>query len=288
MKDTGRIIDYVNWFDKGELTLSGINIYQIAEVALVEGAEINEHDQICDEITYIVSGKGTFLSKGVETEASAGDMHIISKDEKHSILANLNSSLRFICIGYSFFEQNEDEENLRIQTPAVVRDNGNIRALLDMIINELYSDLELRNNMLDALFKTVLILIRRLYYSQDIKVFRRGSKNELAQKTLYSIIRYIDKNAAEINDLKSVAKALSYSEYYVSHLFRENVGMTLRQYLAKKKTEIAIQLLESGKISVTEISQHLKYASPQSFIKAFRKQVGISPGKYKKTATLDM
>jgi AraC-like DNA-binding protein/quercetin dioxygenase-like cupin family protein len=287
MKNFNILFDYINWFDEGELILSGINIYQIAEAALAEGAEIVSHIQFCDEITYIISGKGTVSSNGIENEVSAGDIHIISKGENHRILANLDSSLRYICVGYTFSEENADKENLIITTPAVVKDNGKIRVQLDMMINELYSDLELRNNMLDALFKSVLILIRRLYYSQDIKILRHENKNETAKTTVYNIIRYIDNNAADIINVNSIAKALSYSEYYVSRLFHEKVGMTLRQYLTFKKMQIAMQLLESGKLSVTEISQHLKYTSPQSFSRAFKKQAGISPGQYQKTANSD-
>ena len=281
------LYDYIHWFDDGELILSGINVYQIAEAALVDGGAIDEHIQFCDEITYVVSGKGTVVSNGIQNEVSTGDIHMISKGENHRILANLSSSLRFICLGYTFSEQNIDRDHLIIPTPAVVKDNGNIRILLDMMINELYSNLEMQNNMLDSLFKSVLILIRRLYFSQDIKIFRQESKNEVAIKTVYEIIRYIDNNAAEIINVSSVAKALSYSEYYISHLFREKAGTTIKQYITSKKIQIAVQLLKSEKLSVIEISRNLRYASPQSFIRAFKKQIGISPGKYQKTANFD-
>ena len=97
------LYDYIHWFDDGELILSGINVYQIAEAALVDGGAIDEHIQFCDEITYVVSGKGTVVSNGIQNEVSTGDIHMISKGENHRILANLSSSIAIHLLGIYIF-----------------------------------------------------------------------------------------------------------------------------------------------------------------------------------------
>ena len=98
--------------------------------------------------------------------------------------------------------------------------------------------------------------------------------------SLYSILLYIDNNAENIKNIGELSKTLGYSSCYLSHIFKNRMGITLQQYLCEKKIEESIKLIESKKQTITSVSQHLGFSSPQSFSKTFKRIKGICPQQY--------
>ena len=95
-------------------------------------------------------------------------------------------------------------------------------------------------------------------------------------------MKYIDGNILGLKGVGDVAKALSYSESYVSHLFKEKTGKTLGEYIREQKIAQGIHLLRNRKLTIAEISDCLNYDTPQAFNKAFKKHTGHSPGDYRR------
>lgn len=72
------------------------------------------------------------------------------------------------------------------------------------------------------------------------------------------------------------------STYYLSHLFRREMGVTFSDYLAKVRVEKAKALLMEG-VSVESTSERVGYNDSNYFIKIFKKYVGVTPAKYRKS-----
>ena len=77
-----------------------------------------------------------------------------------------------------------------------------------------------------------------------------------------------------------ISKELSYSKYYISHLFKEKLGITIYEYITERKIDLAKTMLEEGTYKMSEIAEKLNYESTQSFSKMFKRRTGISPSKY--------
>jgi AraC-like DNA-binding protein len=103
-----------------------------------------------------------------------------------------------------------------------------------------------------------------------------------AKLTPYAVIRYVDTNLFEFPEVSDIAKALGYSQSYISHMFKEAMGISLQEYICNKKIEASLDFLKDQKYTVTQIAMMLNYASVQSFCKAFRKVKGCSPTEYQK------
>jgi AraC-like DNA-binding protein len=108
----------------------------------------------------------------------------------------------------------------------------------------------------------------------------RGEKS--VGDTVYAIIRYIENNIFDIDDIRTIASSLGYSYSYISHLFKERTGVTLQRYIGLKKHEKALELLKYGNLSVTQVASQLQYKSVQSFSKAFSRTMGFPPSKHLK------
>ena len=109
----GFIFQFDNSFpDKAE-EYDFIKIWQISEYSIEPDREIVEHVQYCNEITYIISGKGTFYNGDEQVTLQQGDIHVIGKDISHRIVPEERSNLRFANIGFEFAD-NIDESLLDI------------------------------------------------------------------------------------------------------------------------------------------------------------------------------
>ena len=90
-------------------------------------------------------------------------------------------------------------------------------------------------------------------------------------------------------DIHKLAEKYGYTPYYFSKKFKQEVGMSLRDFAVEKKVERAKILLSQSKMSISDISEALGFASQSYFGSIFRKIAGMSPSEYqmKKNQTED-
>ncbi len=81
--------------------------------------------------------------------------------------------------------------------------------------------------------------------------------------------------------LKSIAKQLSVSPAYLSALFKKECGVTLTDYVNKKRIEHALYLLQNTTKLVHTISYECGIQDSNYFIKIFKKHTGLTPQKYR-------
>lgn len=81
--------------------------------------------------------------------------------------------------------------------------------------------------------------------------------------------------------LESCAAELNYHPFYLSRVFKKDVGMPFSEYLASYRMNRAKMLLENTSMLVSDIGRKLKYANTSAFIRTFRKWVGMTPGQYR-------
>lgn len=264
-----------------------VKVWQISEYTLEPTREILEHVQFCHEITYVISGKGTFLSGDATDDLQQGDIHLISKGVSHRIIPLERSNLRFANIGFEFMDEiPEDMEPIRklfeTNPHLILRDNGEVRILMTMLLNEMQNQRDLSHLRAECCIKLILSQIYRMVTAGEEKPAISPKSTTSTKLTPYAVIRYVDTNLFEFPEVSDIAKALGYSQSYISHMFKEAMGIPLQEYICNKKIEASLDFLKDQKYTVTQIAMMLNYASAQSFCKAFRKVKGCSPTEYQK------
>ncbi len=81
---------------------------------------------------------------------------------------------------------------------------------------------------------------------------------------------------------QSIADRVGLSPCHLSSVFKSTVGVGLADYLAAYRFERAKDLLLTTNKSVKEIGACVGFAVQNSFVRAFRKSVGASPGEYRR------
>lgn len=261
--------------------LDFIELVQVSEVCLEVGAEIDFHVQFAQEITIFISGTGITCCNGTPYHVKSGEINVISDKCTHYIVANGNERLRFICMNFRFTENTPEEfkdiVNFYENANCVTIDwNYEIKVLFDMLLAETFSEREHKTFVMENLVKNIIVMVKRKFEKEGISKSDSAEEDDIGS-TVYKIIKYVDSNILNIKGVGEVAEALSYSKYYVSHVFKEKIGMTLQNYIIEARLEKAMEMLKEKKFSVADIARKIGYESPQGFSKAFKKQFGMSP-----------
>jgi AraC family transcriptional regulator len=89
----------------------------------------------------------------------------------------------------------------------------------------------------------------------------------------------IEKSLDERVDIEEIAKAACTSPFHFQRMFFMLTGMTVAEYIRKRKLTLAAQELATSSSKVLDVALKYGYDSPESFSKAFRKIHGISPSE---------
>jgi YesN/AraC family two-component response regulator len=95
-----------------------------------------------------------------------------------------------------------------------------------------------------------------------------------------AIMNYLNTHYEQAITLKSVAEDLHLNASYISQLIKAETGLTYTQYITELRIGKAKELLTHTKLSLAEISEAVGFNDYFYFIKKFKKEVEVTPGKY--------
>jgi len=284
MKITNKLFSYDRIFTRGQMILPAAEIVQVAELSLMKSSEISAHVQHCDEITYAISGTATVTSGDREYEMQTGDIHYIKKGMCHRIVADPSTNFRYFCIG---FHPNAGFEPSRVFLDAVqtkqdflIPDTGNLGKLFPLLMDEFQIRDDESHSMIHFYFCQMLIQLYRMLSGKSREKLSKINSTA-SNVAVYRAVRLIDREYVRLRQVREIAEKLSYSECYLSHVFREKMDMTVKAYLQRKKLMAASELLESSSMTVTAIADHLGFSTLHSFEVAFKQMTGLSPTRYR-------
>ncbi len=103
--------------------------------------------------------------------------------------------------------------------------------------------------------------------------------DDLVQKAAH----FIDENLQNDLTVKTISKHLNVSKNVLYNKFHEQLHCTVNQYVTKKRIEKSLGYLLKTDLSMEEIAQRTGFSGASYYSKAFKKQMGVSPLKYKKS-----
>ncbi|ANS74539.1 hypothetical protein AWM70_08040 [Paenibacillus yonginensis] len=103
----------------------------------------------------------------------------------------------------------------------------------------------------------------------------------LYSKPISSCHNYIFSHLYEPISLDDLVHHVHLNPSYLSTLFKQEVGMTVGEYIQKAKIKEAKHLLDWTDYSITKISTLLNFTDQSHFTKVFKKLTGSTPKKYR-------
>ncbi len=117
------------------------------------------------------------------------------------------------------------------------------------------------------------LLDKKRNFAPDINA-NKQSKFEQVQK-------FISRNYNKIIRLDDVAKEIFLSPKYVSREFKKKTGKGFMELKKELRIRMAKRLLRETDLSVSQIAYKVGYQNPESFMKLFKKKVGMVSSSYR-------
>ena len=130
------------------------------------------------------------------------------------------------------------------------------------------------------------MLSARLY--EFLALFKQTTEHSITRGQLRNphireAIAYIRSYYATPMTIQSLAEALCLNRSYLSSIFKQEMGVTLQQYLTDHRLTRAAELLGLKNFSIDEIAEYSGYRDTLVFSKAFKRKYGVTPTAYRKT-----
>jgi AraC family transcriptional regulator len=98
---------------------------------------------------------------------------------------------------------------------------------------------------------------------------------------LQNAINFIEDNLDKSFSLTDVSNSAFSSLSYFHRIFYFMTGYTLKEYIRKRRLSHSVYQLHSSKLSITEIAFNAGYETLESFTRAFKKNFGVNPRKFR-------
>lgn len=103
----------------------------------------------------------------------------------------------------------------------------------------------------------------------------------LPSSKLRQAIAYIQDHLEQDISLSAIAKYLDMSQYHFSRWFKQSMGVPPYEYVIQQRIERAKVLLQNKELSMADIALGCGFNSQSHLIRHFKKQVGITPKRYR-------
>lgn len=97
----------------------------------------------------------------------------------------------------------------------------------------------------------------------------------------FKVMSYIQENIATVT-LQDVADYFGFSTAYCSRLIKANTGQSFNKWKRIIRIRQAENMLKNTSMSIADISSTLGYENPETFIRAFKKELFMTPAKFRK------
>ena len=120
----------------------------------------------------------------------------------------------------------------------------------------------------------LILTMNRIIYDQE---HQETGSDEVS--LFQNIMSYVESNLEESLSLEDIAGKFYVSKYYIAHLFKDTLGISLHQYIIKKRLDACRTAIAGGE-SITGAYERFGFRDYSSFFKAFRKEYDMSPKEY--------
>lgn len=214
------------------------------------GYENPQNFKICN----IMFRTETFISENYDIRLLPGFHALFLLEPKYNVENGFKSRLKLTPVAFSEIER-----------------------LLKNCANEYYSSESGRKTMVRSYFLQIVVLLSRLYGTNVRHKEIEGISNAAA---------FMETHYMEDIGTDELLNVSHYSQRHFIRLFSATYNTTPQQYLLGIRIRHAYNMLRDKTLSVTEIATRCGFNDSNYFCRIFKKNTGMTPSMYRKTAVL--
>lgn len=160
-------------------------------------------------------------------------------------------------------------------------DDRVLKVQLTDILSSLESQWSIKQLNIDAIDTMYTFHEIKDYVLQTLNNIEKSSDNTHNNKTVQLVMDYCAKHYGEDISLGILCQDIHMNLSYVSHLFKQEQGISFTEYLKNIRINKAKTLLTTTDLKLHAIAKRVGIHNYKYFAKLFKKQVGVTPTEYR-------
>lgn len=255
----------------------------------IEPDAYDAHLHSAVEVALPVEGECVYMVGDREYHVMAGEVMIVPAGCSHSLAMGENSSRDLILYemngvftlkDFSAIRQlTANPLHIRLEDPTCAKAH---ELLMDVI--RVYREGGLLRNMhCYARLLELYVVLGEAYLASSATPAERNALNrQLSGEDAFNrALDYLNRNYMDDMTLDNLAAYAGFSRYTLSRMFRQHTGETFTQYLSRRRVDMAMELLASTRLPVTQVALQCGFNSIATFNRVFREVKGCTPTQYR-------
>ncbi|GIP16649.1 DNA-binding transcriptional regulator AraC [Paenibacillus montaniterrae] len=225
-------------------------------------------------IAFTLNGRGYFKVDGAERVCGEGDIALLRPDTAHAYGTVKGESWNFV---WAHFTSRSVGDQLLPVEPLSVHsfEQSSLRSRIDQAFRRILSDSRERSELWHELcansLREILMLLSQL-------------RKQKLDPRVAEALHYLSLNMRSPVQIAKLAKMIGISPSRLSHLFKEQTGLSIIDTLNQMRIRQAALLLEHTNRSASEVAYDVGFNNYNHFIEQFRKWLGTNPSGYRKAS----
>lgn len=242
--------------------------------------EFHWHDYY--QFVYVRKGSGAVMIGDEVIRVSENDAVIIRRNEPHTFQVY---SGKMETYEVKFILLDEEKDFLREDVRFLCHDTArSIKHALRQIEYETDDVDEYSRDVISVeMCKILLFMKRELMRRREIADIKAiNDDDEVTDELLDKIRNYIDENISRNITVKDVSEFVCVEYKYFSHHFALRYGMRLKQYIRRKRLELAKELIVNSEMNMTAIAENCGFGTIHYMTRVFKAEENISPTEFRR------
>lgn len=251
---------------------------------------VKSHTHNYYEFYFFLQGKIDLMVSGRAFPMNAGDIALIPPGIPH-YMVNRDESVpyrRFIFwVSQEYYEQLKQLSsdysyiiNQAIEQEQYVYHSGmsvfnTLHSKCYRLLEEIHTEHYGKDTQISLCINDLMLHLNRIAYENLHPIIHSED-----QSLYISLMQYIEEHLEDDLSLDGLARQFYVSKFHIAHIFKENLGLSIHQYITKKRLDMCRNSLLSGN-NISKTFHTYGFKDYSGFYRAFKKEYGLSPKEYK-------
>ncbi|MCL2572283.1 MAG: AraC family transcriptional regulator [Defluviitaleaceae bacterium] len=262
---------------------SDVTIYQFGHMYCVPGYSFGPFEWNHYLFHFIHAGKGVLHStdsdgKVHEYPLKAGQGFMIWPGQTNAYRADVDEPWEYTWVEFDGLLAQElvVQTGLDCKNPVYDANKMENQGKMAVAIKDIATNADL----------SPLMLVGKMYMFLDLLVtssVRRNVANTESPKRYHirRAIAYVHRHYREDISVQDIADHCNVNRSYLSRIFKQTLNISPTQFLIDCRIKKACELLMDSELSIGEISAMVGYPNQLNFSRAFKRELGVAPYRWK-------
>ncbi|MBQ2841050.1 MAG: AraC family transcriptional regulator [Oscillospiraceae bacterium] len=235
------------------------------------------------QFVYTKRGSGEVIIADEVFPVSENDVIIVKRNEPHTF-ATYGDKLETYEVKFIILDDKADF--LKDAPRYFCHDtDGSIKRALKQIESESETFDEFSREVISTeMYKIFLLIQREMSRKREIADIARNHHDdeEVSDELLDKVRAYIDENIDKNITVKDVSDFVCVEYKYFSHHFALRYGMRLKQYIRRKRIELAKELIANTDMNMTAVAERCGFGTIHYMTRVFKNEENLSPTEFRR------